>query len=181
MSVCCECCVLSGKGLCDELITSPEESYWLWCVVVCDLETSRMRRSWPALGRSATAKKKVGLMEKNDRTYRCSNTNYIRNVAGSSLERISGYLYWGFTCFSSVSEKNAMMVLSCMTHVVFPSTSWFQRLFITINNILFTIGATCVSALKSLDKDRRQTFPIYVMKAYMGSSMAPLISNLDAI
>jgi len=45
--------VLSGRGLCDELITRPEESYRLWCVVVCDLETSRMRRPWPALGRSA--------------------------------------------------------------------------------------------------------------------------------
>jgi len=32
---------LSGRGLCDELITRPEESYRLWCVV-CDLETSRM-------------------------------------------------------------------------------------------------------------------------------------------
>jgi len=30
--------VLSGRGLCDELITRPEESYRLWCVVVCDLE-----------------------------------------------------------------------------------------------------------------------------------------------
>jgi len=34
--------VLSGRGLCDELITLPEESYRLCCVVVCDLETSRM-------------------------------------------------------------------------------------------------------------------------------------------
>ena len=32
MSVCCECCVLSGRGLCEELITRPEESYRLWCV-----------------------------------------------------------------------------------------------------------------------------------------------------
>jgi hypothetical protein len=39
--VCCECHVLSGRGLCDELITRREESYRLWCVV-CDLETSRM-------------------------------------------------------------------------------------------------------------------------------------------
>ena len=39
--VCCECRVLSGRGLCDELITRPEESYRL-CCVVCDLETSRM-------------------------------------------------------------------------------------------------------------------------------------------
>jgi hypothetical protein len=34
--------VLSGRGLCDELIARPEESYRLWCVVVCDLETSRI-------------------------------------------------------------------------------------------------------------------------------------------
>ena len=40
--VCCECCVLSGRGLCDDLITHPEESYRMWCVVVCDLETSRI-------------------------------------------------------------------------------------------------------------------------------------------
>jgi len=33
---------LSGRSLCDELITRPEESYRLCCVVVCDLETSRM-------------------------------------------------------------------------------------------------------------------------------------------
>jgi len=57
MFVCCECCVLSGRGLCDELITRPEEYYRLWCVVVCYLETSRMKRPWPALGRSAAEKK----------------------------------------------------------------------------------------------------------------------------
>jgi len=49
---------LSGRGLCDELITRPEESYRLWFVVVCDLKTSRMRRPWPALGCSVTTKKK---------------------------------------------------------------------------------------------------------------------------
>jgi len=36
----CECRVLSGTGPCDEMIILPEESYRLWCVVVCDLETS---------------------------------------------------------------------------------------------------------------------------------------------
>ena len=40
--VCCECRVLSGRGLYNELITRPEKSYRLWCVVVCDLETSRI-------------------------------------------------------------------------------------------------------------------------------------------
>jgi len=38
---------LSGRGLCNKLITRPEESYRLWRVVVGDLETSWMRRPWP--------------------------------------------------------------------------------------------------------------------------------------
>jgi hypothetical protein len=32
MSVSCECCVMSGRGLCDDLVPRPEESYRLWCV-----------------------------------------------------------------------------------------------------------------------------------------------------
>jgi hypothetical protein len=34
--------VLSGRGFYDELITRPEESYRLCCVVVCDLGTSKI-------------------------------------------------------------------------------------------------------------------------------------------
>ena len=47
MSVCCECCVLSGKCLCDWPIPRPEESYRLCCVVVCGLETWAVR--WPVV------------------------------------------------------------------------------------------------------------------------------------
>jgi hypothetical protein len=36
----CERCGLSGRGLCDELITRLEESYRLCCVAVYDLEIS---------------------------------------------------------------------------------------------------------------------------------------------
>jgi hypothetical protein len=50
MFVCCECCMLSGRGLCDGLITRPEESYRLWRVDVCDQETSKTRRLKPATG-----------------------------------------------------------------------------------------------------------------------------------
>ena len=62
MSVCCECCVLSGRDLCDELITRPKESYQLWCVVLCYLEkktkSSCMRtRSRTAGGLSRHEKK----------------------------------------------------------------------------------------------------------------------------
>jgi hypothetical protein len=61
MSVCCECCVLSGRGLCDELITRPEGSYQLCCVILCDLETSRMR-PWPTGGAVALKKRYIKLI-----------------------------------------------------------------------------------------------------------------------
>jgi len=32
LSVSCECCVLSGRGLCDGLLSRPEESYHVGCV-----------------------------------------------------------------------------------------------------------------------------------------------------
>ena len=48
--VCCECCELSGIGHCDQLITRPEESYRLWRVVVCDLETSKEEAKSPLKG-----------------------------------------------------------------------------------------------------------------------------------
>jgi hypothetical protein len=48
MFVSCDCCVLlSGRGLCDEPIPRPEESYRLWCVSQCDqkiLQTSTLKR-----------------------------------------------------------------------------------------------------------------------------------------
>jgi len=52
----CEYCVLSGRSVCDELIIRLEESQRLSAVVVCNLETSRVRRVWSALNRSATLK-----------------------------------------------------------------------------------------------------------------------------
>jgi len=42
--------VLSDRGLCDDLITHPEESYRLWRVVVCDQVKSKIRRLKPATG-----------------------------------------------------------------------------------------------------------------------------------
>jgi hypothetical protein len=40
MFVCCDCRVFLGRGLCNELITRPEEPYQLWCVLEYDLEIS---------------------------------------------------------------------------------------------------------------------------------------------
>jgi len=50
--------VLSGRGLCDELITCPEESYQLWCVVVCDLENLKNEEAMTRVGSQCHSKKK---------------------------------------------------------------------------------------------------------------------------
>ena len=62
MPVCCDCCVLSGRGLCDELITRPEESYQLWCVIMCDLEKINLmnEEGQGPLGDCHAKKKKMG-------------------------------------------------------------------------------------------------------------------------
>jgi hypothetical protein len=58
MSVSCECCVMSGRGLCDELVPRPEESYRLWRVLnVCDHETST-KRGGPGQNKAVEQKKK---------------------------------------------------------------------------------------------------------------------------
>jgi hypothetical protein len=48
MSVSCECCVLSGRGLCDELVPRPEESLppvvCLKCVWPWNLDETRRPR-----------------------------------------------------------------------------------------------------------------------------------------
>ena len=62
MFVCFECCVLSGRGLCDELITCPEEPYRLWCVVVCDLEPLRNEGDMTRVGSQRHKKKSCILL-----------------------------------------------------------------------------------------------------------------------
>ena len=74
--VCCECRVLSVRGLCDELIPRPEESYRMWCVVVCDLETSRIGAPY---------------------IYDISNLRVNRTALGNAL-LIACYVLWTACC-----------------------------------------------------------------------------------
>ena len=50
--------MLSGRGLCDGLITLPEEPYGLWCVVVCDLENLKNEEAMTRVGSQRHSKKK---------------------------------------------------------------------------------------------------------------------------
>ena len=50
MDVCRECCVLSGRGPCDTLMTRREESYRLRCVVVYVLENRKNAEAMAHVG-----------------------------------------------------------------------------------------------------------------------------------
>jgi hypothetical protein len=96
--VCCECSVLSGRGLCDELIIRPEESYPLWCVNVFDLETSWMRIPWP----SGDCRSKKNTYAHVGATRR-ANTS-IRNICRTEIARKDVWLMFGLrlSCLVSV-------------------------------------------------------------------------------
>ena len=120
MFFCCKCCVLSGRSLFDELITRPEESYRLSCVVVCDLETSWMRRSWPTGGccankknilpKTAVCRILFPLQTANvayfQRKIQLSEFSAYPDGSSSELSRISGVLLYEKIKFQILVQSN---------------------------------------------------------------------------
>ena len=167
MFVCCECCVLSGRGLCDELIMRPEKSYRLWCVVVCDLEASRMRRPWPALGRSATREKKCTVllaltcflacktfawegvprdtknyfrgfaMEKKKFWGRTLLWTFMREVPSSNLKRVIRYYWRIYLAFLSVCRWMPRWDLGLST------TASLEVVSNSLNVVIYDVFVNC--------------------------------------
>ena len=87
--VCCQ-----SRVLCDGLITRPQESYRLWRVVVCDLETSKIRRLKPATGlwkiqpNGCNAKKTIKNMKYVDRCDPHTVCNFY--YSGLEIEELGG-------------------------------------------------------------------------------------------
>jgi len=75
MFVCCECCVLSGRSLCDGLIIRPEESYRLWRVDVCDQEISNEEAEARYGAVENTTKKDCKANKTNKQTYKLRVTS----------------------------------------------------------------------------------------------------------
>ena len=76
MSVCSECCVLSGRGLCDELITRPEESYRLCCAGCVWSRNLVNEETIARVGLQHQKKKKNILFQQLHLKYLCNLTMY---------------------------------------------------------------------------------------------------------
>jgi len=83
------CC--TGRGLCDELITRQEETYRVWCVVECDLETSWMSRPWHTEG--CCAKKKVLIAARNS-SVRLQQTTQFRTYVYMNFVLVWRTSFW---------------------------------------------------------------------------------------
>ena len=92
-----------GRGPCDELFTRPEQSYRLWCVVLCDLKTSWMKRPWPTLDRSATGPKTFYWL--------CCRLEGLKNLRNAwiSLNGLS-YCVEIFILFNGGREENRPLI-----------------------------------------------------------------------
>ena len=72
------------RGLCDGLITRPEESYRLYCVVVCDLETSRIGA--PYIYNISSLRVKRSL------------TFFVMRRESAEVVKFQGVLFWDVIC-----------------------------------------------------------------------------------
>ena len=116
MSVCCDCCVLSDRGLWDELITSPEESYRLYVVSECDLETSWMRRSWPTGG--CRAKNKHLHFWLQNSTINCNAVPLHFHLVPRHIWGI--YFIVGRTCLFAVDTRPCPLLSAIVSQLIQP-------------------------------------------------------------
>jgi hypothetical protein len=129
MDVCFEYCLFSGRVLCDELITHPEDFYPAWCVVVYDLESTWMRRPWPNGG--CCAKKRV------------SGTLFVIVASGSLLSLVKFFSgkHWIQSLYSRIARSLASGIASSLIkhcHSVASKPS-----FIFIHLLSFLLKSPC--------------------------------------
>jgi len=115
MNVCCECCVVSCRGLCKRTDHLSRESYRLWYVVLCDLETSWMRRSWPTAGCRA----------KNKTNFPCDLRNApigFSPFSGKEIQTLTFTTYLQSTALSPYLSRERTKMRVQLTSIAIPKS-----------------------------------------------------------
>jgi hypothetical protein len=123
--------VLSGRGLCNELITLPEESYRLWCVVVL---WSRNLVNEESLAYWRTVAPKERKTERQTTSWRqssvCRQRNVGRNLQGISLWQVIADHYVvlpGPPIFICKKTYCGNLIYACRQRSVLPNQQQFGR------------------------------------------------------
>ena len=116
MSVCCECLVLSGRGLCNGLITRPEESYRVWCVRVWSwILDNEALAHWGAVAQ--WKKKKLGYPIRAEGSFKLgwelrnysSRVPPLRHLSDVNISILSNRLDWKVSRFDSRDGKELFL------------------------------------------------------------------------
>jgi hypothetical protein len=130
MYLCCECGVLSDRGLCDELITRPEESYRLCvCLIVWDLETPTTRRPRPELGCCATGKERKKMGHPSIRSLK--KNSWIGSKSWGREKRV-GTWSWCYNGIFILKTTHRSSSLHIIWSYYFPNVKWLHGQFFTI-------------------------------------------------
>jgi hypothetical protein len=95
MFVPCECCVMSGRGLCVRLITRPEKSYRLWCLSVI-VKPRQRKGPWPSRAVQPWKKKKgYGVSVKCMQKFKYKSVWYLDWLINSLIHTLRYHLSIG--------------------------------------------------------------------------------------
>jgi hypothetical protein len=166
---------MSGRGLCDELITRPEESYRLWCVVVCDLETSWKRRPWPALGRSANTPPPKKKERERENAQRIISHNDLLSKTAWVKKAINKQFFCFNAALSNVLEKIVFFTVSsntnllkkrncCTTHSILQCWEWHVSQQHTHKALLLSTGKNGCN--ESIQFSVLRTSPICIISVH---------------
>jgi len=160
MFVCCECCVLSGRGLCDELSTRPEQPYRLWCVVLCDLETSwteggEKSRNDAAILFNKTCRLKLSLFTIQDTfVHLCARVGFVNHMhllnAGHGLFEIK-LLYVSMHKDHRLEYNNIRILLIFIIkpqHIRYRNSTNYEGESIIIRTVCFIFRKTRTEILQ---------------------------------
>ena len=123
--------MLPGRDLCVGLITRPVESYRLWCVAVCDLETSWMRRPWPTGGCRAKNKQNQTNSSALRRTVlrHCNAECFtVRGSGTGSVPPHSGHQQAASSVQCTTSCKHSLVFLRMGEIIARNTLSWLKLL-----------------------------------------------------
>jgi hypothetical protein len=146
MSVSCECCVSSGRDVCDGIITRPEEPYQVWCVWVWSwrLDNEKALAHW-------------GLLRNGKINYTEFRENPTRCLVVDNRSRTDGR-----------TDKRCLHIRRFFLRTECPQSRPIFKFTLAVNIFHFTVPWICYCGASSCTVFNLSSFFHTVMKRHTG-------------